>query len=126
MVKLSIIISASLPVMICSYYSMPLNSVLVLNNHVPLISFGLYVHIPFCRQLLRFCNAPIGKNSFSSSGFEKMNREYTDALLSELSMISASSCNKIPLRSIYVGAGTLSLAPLATLETIMEAVCRSA
>ena len=90
--------------------------------------FGLYVHIPFCRRRCNYCDfaiVPIGKNSSSNVGFEKMNQEYTDAVLTELSMISASSSTKIPLRSIYFGGGTPSLAPLTTLETIMEAICGS-
>jgi coproporphyrinogen III oxidase-like Fe-S oxidoreductase len=54
-----------------------------------------------------------------------MNQQYTDALLTELSMIAASTSRKIFLRSVYFGGGTPSLAPLPTLEKILHAIYKS-
>lgn len=91
-------------------------------------SYGLYVHIPFCRRRCNYCDfaiVPIGKESSSNTGFAKINQQYTDALLTELSMIAASTSSKILLRSIYFGGGTPSLAPLSTLEKIMHAIYKS-
>ena len=96
-------------------------------------SAGLYVHIPFCRRRCNYCDfaiVPIGIRDFSqnitgvNSGFEKMNQNYTNALLMELNSIAESSISKIPLRSIYFGGGTPSLAPLSTLRKIMDAICK--
>ena len=92
-------------------------------------SFGLYVHIPFCRRRCNYCDfavVPIGGNAQgNSSGFQTMNQEYTNAVLAELSLIASSTPAKIPLRSIYFGGGTPSLAPLATLREIMYSICKS-
>eukprot|EP00956_Cyclotella_meneghiniana_P001174 scaffold1327_cov65-Cyclotella_meneghiniana.AAC.13 len=95
--------------------------------------FGLYIHIPFCRRRCNYCDfaiVPIGikesPTTTYNSGFEKLNREYTDALLTELSIIASSSTAKIPLRSIYFGGGTPSLAPMSTLQEIMNAIYKSA
>eukprot|EP00804_Cyclotella_cryptica_P020058 CCRYP_014869-RA/>CCRYP_014869-RA protein AED:0.13 eAED:0.13 QI:0/0/0/1/1/1/2/0/518 len=101
------------------------------------VDYGLYVHIPFCRRRCNYCDfaiVPIGtKNAVQSNGdggtspgFQKMNQEYTNAVLTEISMIASSSHpNKIPLRSIYFGGGTPSLAPLSTLSEIMQAIFKS-
>lgn len=95
-------------------------------------SFGLYVHIPFCRRRCNYCDfaiVPIGikesPTTINNSGFEKLNSEYTNALLTELSIIASSSTAKIPLRSIYFGGGTPSLAPMSTLQDIMTAIYKA-
>jgi oxygen-independent coproporphyrinogen-3 oxidase len=97
-------------------------------------SFGLYVHIPFCRRRCNYCDfaiVPIGINESSqnstvgNTGFQKITNDYTDALLTEINMIAASSFSKISLRSIYFGGGTPSLAPISTLQKIMHAICKS-
>lgn len=95
---------------------------------------GLYVHIPYCRRRCRYCNfaiVPIGPRvsveSIASSntdrateGFEEMNDSYLSALLTELQRVQEECDSKIPLRSIYFGGGTPSLAPVETIGRILE------
>ncbi|KAL3945353.1 MAG: hypothetical protein SGBAC_000558 [Bacillariaceae sp.] len=104
---------------------------------------GLYVHIPYCRRRCRYCNfsiVPIGNrvstepsstardpdsNERAAQGFEAMNAQYEEALLTELHrLVGQSKKNgswKIPLQSIYFGGGTPSLAPVETISKILEA-----
>mmetsp|Transcript_28658 Transcript_28658/g.59658 ORF Transcript_28658/g.59658 Transcript_28658/m.59658 type:complete len:595 (-) Transcript_28658:318-2102(-) len=65
----------------------------------------------------------------SNKGFLKMDADYKNAILAEIRMIKAtfttsasSSSEKMPLRSIYFGGGTPSLAPLSTLRDIVFAL----
>ncbi|KAK1740069.1 oxygen-independent coproporphyrinogen III oxidase [Skeletonema marinoi] len=97
-------------------------------------SFGLYVHIPYCRRRCNYCDfaiVPIGdsgddENNIRTMGFHKMDEEYKNAILNEINSIGESSHGKkIPLRSIYFGGGTPSLAPLSTLRDIMHALLHS-
>lgn len=102
-------------------------------------SFGLYVHIPYCRRRCNYCDfaiVPIGdsvsrgdddeENNNRTAGFQKMDEEYKNALLNEIQWIGKSSHGKkIPLRSIYFGGGTPSLAPLSTLRDIMRDLLHS-
>jgi hypothetical protein len=60
-------------------------------------------------------------------GFAAMNQNYTTALLKEISYITTQQQQspdkkKIPLQSIYFGGGTPSLAPVETLEQILDAI----
>ncbi|VEU34105.1 unnamed protein product [Pseudo-nitzschia multistriata] len=71
-------------------------------------------------------------------GFRKMNDRYVSAIVAELKHIAAESnyktnnneqdgilCQKIPLRSIYFGGGTPSLAPIDSIEKILYHACGS-
>jgi oxygen-independent coproporphyrinogen-3 oxidase len=59
-------------------------------------------------------------------GFRKMNDRYIDAVVAELKQIAAQNTNKekkirkVPLRSIYFGGGTPSLAPIESIEKILK------
>ena len=66
-------------------------------------SLGLYVHIPFCRQLCAFC--PYCKELYSE---EKMNR-YINALIEEIRMVGRTHKKK-RVTSLYFGGGTPALA----------------
>ncbi|KAL9182198.1 hypothetical protein ACHAXT_012850 [Thalassiosira profunda] len=87
---------------------------------------GLYVHIPYCRRHCRYCDfaiVPIGSvdgDSKRAAGFENVDAQYKKAVLAEIDAISKSSADVIPLRSIYFGGGTPSLAPLSTLRDILD------
>ena len=107
---------------------------------------GLYVHIPYCRRRCRYCDfaiVPIGASAAAAAaaaaggddsssqkkandGFHKMDDAYRSALLMELDLIrqtsSSTEGDKIPLRSIYFGGGTPSLAPTSTLRSILSAI----
>lgn len=65
---------------------------------------GLYVHIPFCKQLCSFC--PYCKELYSE---EKCNR-YLDALLREIHIVGGQCKGKKCVTSLYFGGGTPALA----------------
>lgn len=93
-------------------------------------SVGLYIHIPYCRQRCRYCDfaiIPVGDTMSSTArkkqGFLDMDHAYRDALLKELTLVRKHSPEtKIPLRSIYFGGGTPSLAPIETLKQIIDTI----
>ncbi|MCH5203774.1 MAG: radical SAM protein [Oscillospiraceae bacterium] len=66
-------------------------------------SLGLYVHIPFCKQLCSFC--PYCKELYNA---EKMNR-YIDSLIKEIQMVG-KKYRKKRVTSLYFGGGTPALA----------------
>ncbi len=76
---------------------------------------GLYVHIPFCKQLCGFC--PYCKEIYSE---EKCNR-YLDALLREIHMVGGQCKGKKSVTSLYFGGGTPALAA-ARLKEIIAAL----
>ena len=89
-------------------------------------SYSLYVHIPYCRRRCSYCDfaiVPIGTNLSTDrgkSGFDVMDNTYRRALLREIDSIRMNE--KIELLSIYFGGGTPSLAPLETLQEVMDAL----
>jgi coproporphyrinogen III oxidase-like Fe-S oxidoreductase len=104
------------------------------------LPIGLYVHIPYCRRRCRYCDfaiVPIGTRAdtessnltASQSGFRAMDQTYANAILKEMHLQTHSAqallkgkTGKIPLRSIYFGGGTPSLAPVETLRKIISAI----
>jgi oxygen-independent coproporphyrinogen-3 oxidase len=103
-------------------------------------SVGLYVHIPYCRRRCRYCDfaiVPIGQSAvtdgnvsdelqeqedIATSGFLKMDASYRMSVLKEIGIITKTCGDSIiPLRSIYFGGGTPSLAPIETLAAILSA-----
>jgi len=64
---------------------------------------GLYVHIPFCRTICKFC--PYCKEVYHT---EKMNR-YMDYLLKEIALVTEGQAKK-EVSSLYFGGGTPALA----------------
>ncbi|OEU14156.1 coproporphyrinogen III oxidase [Fragilariopsis cylindrus CCMP1102] len=104
---------------------------------------GLYIHIPYCRQRCRYCDfaiVPIGDHNNTNEddqlrrrekGFLRMDNRYVSAVVEELKQIAAdksnkNNCNnnqKIPLKSIYFGGGTPSLAPIDSIKRILYHVC---
>ncbi len=65
---------------------------------------GLYVHIPFCKQLCSFC--PYRKELYS----EKKCNRYLDALIQEIHMVGGQLPEKKRTTSLYFGGGTPALA----------------
>jgi len=65
---------------------------------------GLYVHIPFCRQLCSFC--PYCKVLYDKEVCDG----YVDRLIREIHMVGASLSEKKQVTSLYFGGGTPALA----------------
>jgi oxygen-independent coproporphyrinogen-3 oxidase len=78
-------------------------------------NLGLYIHIPFCKEICSFC--PYCKEKYSS---EKANR-YVDSLIKEIHKVGAQSKIKKQTTSLYFGGGTPALVT-HRLKEMMEAV----
>lgn len=76
-----------------------------------LSEFGLYLHIPFCRQICPYC--PYNKELFHP----ETARDYTEAVLREIDSYAAFT-RGIPVTSFYIGGGT----PTTMLETGLERI----
>lgn len=67
-------------------------------------NLGLYVHIPFCRQLCSFC--PYCKQLYD----ENVCNEYLDHLIQEIHLVGSRLTQKKQASSLYFGGGTPALA----------------
>ena len=67
-------------------------------------SLGLYIHIPFCKNICNFC--PYCKVLYS----KELCDEYIDALIKEIQMTGSSYKEKKHVTSLYFGGGTPVLA----------------
>lgn len=65
---------------------------------------GLYVHIPFCRQICSFC--PYCKALYEAKACD----EYLDYLIREIHMVAGQLTEKKKVTSLYFGGGTPALA----------------
>lgn len=65
---------------------------------------GLYVHIPFCKQLCNFC--PYSKQLYR----EDICNEYIDHLIQEIHLVGSRLTQKKQATSLYFGGGTPALA----------------
>lgn len=81
--------------------------------------WGLYLHIPFCRQKCFYCDFP------SFAGRERYEADYTDALCRELLEQGVLYREKWGRpATIYMGGGTPSILPVALMEHLLQTVCR--
>lgn len=76
---------------------------------------GLYIHIPFCKQICSFC--PYCKVLYK----EDVYQDYIEALIKEIHMIGSQYPDKKEVTSLYFGGGTPALAD-KDLKRIMEVV----
>lgn len=81
-------------------------------------TLGLYLHIPFCRQICPYC--PYNKVIYQ----ETLAKQYTNAILREIN-IYADVLGHKPVTSFYIGGGTPTTMLHAGLEKILEQVYRS-
>lgn len=77
-------------------------------------SLGIYVHIPFCRQICSFC--PYCKELYNA---EKLDR-YIDYLIREIRLVTRGQTRKKTVTSVYFGGGTPALAADRIGEIITE------
>lgn len=145
----------------CNYHTLRHTCILQQSNYMYTgdKKVGFYIHIPYCRKRCRYCDfaiVPIGfaaedddddveNNNHTNrkrkrDGFDKMNSEYTMALINEIDCLVDSFIreriqsdeeyavpmdNRIHLDSIYFGGGTPSLAPASTIEAILTRLLSS-
>jgi oxygen-independent coproporphyrinogen III oxidase len=76
-------------------------------------SCGLYLHIPFCRQICPYC--PYNKELFRAAVAER----YADAVLREIDQYAAIVGNR-PITSFYIGGGTPTTMLTTGLPRILE------
>jgi coproporphyrinogen III oxidase-like Fe-S oxidoreductase len=78
---------------------------------------GLYLHIPFCRQICSYC--PYNKELYRP----EVAQEYVDALKGEIDLYSALVGRK-PVTSFYIGGGTPTTMLHSGLPEILDHVFR--
>ncbi|MCL6458609.1 MAG: radical SAM protein [Gorillibacterium sp.] len=83
------------------------------NGVADMDSFGLYIHVPFCRELCSFC--PYQKTTYN----ELLANRYLTALLQEISAAGKLHGRKKKVTSVYFGGGTPALL-LKGLASIIE------
>lgn len=74
--------------------------------------FGLYIHIPFCKQKCFYCDF----NSYA--GLEGLHSSYADALIMEMERFCEVS-DLLAVSSIYFGGGTPSVLDESLIEKIL-------
>ncbi|UCC17848.1 MAG: radical SAM protein [Dehalococcoidales bacterium] len=104
--------------------SLTKESTMILENKIPsyenleikfqdIAEFGLYLHIPFCRQICPYC--PYNKEIYHP----ETARMYTKALIKEIDFYSGLFGNK-PVTSFYIGGGTPTTMLRNGLDDILE------
>jgi oxygen-independent coproporphyrinogen-3 oxidase len=80
--------------------------------------FGLYLHIPFCKQICPYC--PYNKEIYQQGTAEM----YTQAVKKEVDLYSALLGDK-PVTSFYIGGGTPTTMLYSGLDEILEHIFRT-
>jgi oxygen-independent coproporphyrinogen-3 oxidase len=102
---------------------------MILENKVPsyeslekkfqdISEFGLYLHIPFCKQICPYC--PYNKEIYQPEAAEM----YTRAVKKEIDFYSGLFGNK-PVTSFYIGGGTPTTMLHSGLDKILEHIFRN-
>jgi oxygen-independent coproporphyrinogen-3 oxidase len=94
---------------------------ILLENKIPSLDgrmkdieeFGLYLHIPFCRQICPYC--PYNKEIFQP----EIADQYTQAVMREIDFYSGMIASK-PITSFYIGGGTPTTMLHYGLQEILE------
>jgi oxygen-independent coproporphyrinogen-3 oxidase len=80
-----------------------------------LASTGLYLHIPFCRQICPYC--PYNKTIYNA----EVAARYTEAVLREVKFYAALLGSR-PVTSFYIGGGTPTTLLASGLERILDSI----
>lgn len=79
-----------------------------------MVSYSLYIHIPFCKHRCAYCDF----NTYA--GIEDMIPVYVRALSNELEYLSKCAPHPLNVHSIFFGGGTPSLLPIKDIEHILR------
>lgn len=74
---------------------------------------GIYIHIPFCRKICNYCDF------YKMVVSDNFKNEYVEYLIKDLD-ITFNKYNIKDVNTIYIGGGTPSCLPLATLEKLFS------
>jgi coproporphyrinogen III oxidase-like Fe-S oxidoreductase len=102
---------------------------MILENRIPsyesletkfqdIAEFGLYLHIPFCKQICPYC--PYNKEIYQPDAAEA----YTRAVKKEIDFYSGLFGDK-PVTSFYIGGGTPTTMLYSGLDRILEHISKS-
>ncbi len=78
------------------------------------MEYGVYIHIPFCRQKCSYCDFP------SVAGHEADMEAYTDALCKELAVKGETLSSLGKASTIYIGGGTPTALPVPLLARVIQ------
>ncbi len=78
------------------------------------MEYGVYIHIPFCRQKCSYCDFP------SVAGHEADMEAYTDALCKELAAKGEDLSAHGKASTIYIGGGTPTALPVPLLARVIQ------
>jgi len=81
----------------------------------PMRPSGIYIHVPFCDRLCKFC--PFNKRVTSPQAVN----DYVEALLSELRLYGAQ-CESPGIEFVYFGGGSPSVLDAATMARLVAAI----
>ena len=80
-------------------------------------AWGVYIHVPFCKQKCFYCDFP------SYAGKETYEEAYVHALIKEIQTEGANYVDRYgPPATIYIGGGTPSVLPCRLLATLLDSV----
>ena len=82
-------------------------------------SFGVYVHIPFCRRKCFYCDFP------SQAGEEALMSRYRDALCREIAAQGSLCLQQGTARTVYMGGGTPTSLPADDLLAVVASLRES-
>jgi len=78
-----------------------------------MVTYSLYVHIPFCRQRCGYCDF----NTYA--GIEDLVPAYVEALCAEITSVKETVGAYLPVHTIFFGGGTPSLLTVGQIERIL-------
>lgn len=77
--------------------------------------FGIYIHVPFCRQACSYCD-------FYFVTRESLMSEYITSLCNEIRLVLPSYSDGKTLQTIYLGGGTPSRLPIRDVESVIKSI----
>jgi oxygen-independent coproporphyrinogen-3 oxidase len=81
-----------------------------------MVSYSLYLHIPFCRKRCSYCDFN------TCAGFEQLIPAYLSALCVEIKKVSAAASCRLPVHTVYFGGGTPSLLTAGQVQGVLNTI----